>query len=142
MAILEFFKSDQATNITMLFGNLADSLATTLEGPEVTAGLRKLLEAKDCMVRAQRSKTATVAADPEEPGPDEKQIFLRVSPELVDGSSYNVHHPVKDCNATGLAFMDYVNMFSVQDVESGGVTNPTIELIVMTQAEVDALPEI
>lgn len=27
-------------------------MADELEGPELTAGLRKLLEAKDCMVRA------------------------------------------------------------------------------------------
>lgn len=27
-------------------------MASQLEGPELTAGLRKLLESKDCMVRA------------------------------------------------------------------------------------------
>lgn len=31
---------------------LAHDLAQFLEGPELTVGLRKLLEAKDCMVRA------------------------------------------------------------------------------------------
>ena len=34
------------------FHVLAYDLASRLEGPELTAGLRKLLEAKDCMVRA------------------------------------------------------------------------------------------
>ena len=34
------------------FAELALDMATRLEGPELTAGLRKLLEAKDCMVRA------------------------------------------------------------------------------------------
>jgi NAD(P)H-dependent FMN reductase len=34
------------------FHDLAHVVANDLEGPEVTAGLRKLLEAKDCVVRA------------------------------------------------------------------------------------------
>ena len=34
------------------FHNLAHNMAEDLEGPELTVGLRKLLEAKDCMVRA------------------------------------------------------------------------------------------
>ncbi len=34
------------------FGELAHEMAERLDGPELTAGLRKLLEAKDCMVRA------------------------------------------------------------------------------------------
>ena len=35
------------------FAELADQLADALpDGPELTAGLRKLLEAKDCCVRA------------------------------------------------------------------------------------------
>jgi hypothetical protein len=33
-------------------GELAHEMAEKLEGPELTAGLRKLLEAKDCLVRA------------------------------------------------------------------------------------------
>jgi hypothetical protein len=34
-------------------GELADAMVTELaDGPELTAGLRKLLEAKDCFVRA------------------------------------------------------------------------------------------
>lgn len=32
--------------------DLAHQMAVLLEGPEATAGLRKLLEAKDCFVRA------------------------------------------------------------------------------------------
>ena len=38
--------------ISREFWLLAHSMAGKLEGPELTAGLRKLLEAKDCMVRA------------------------------------------------------------------------------------------
>lgn len=32
--------------------DVAHEMARNLEGPELTAGLRKLLEAKDCFVRA------------------------------------------------------------------------------------------
>ncbi len=35
---------------------LARDLARRFDGPELTAGLRKLLEAKDCMVRAALPK--------------------------------------------------------------------------------------
>ena len=34
------------------FHHLAHDMASRLDGPELTAGLRKLLEAKDCFVRA------------------------------------------------------------------------------------------
>jgi sorbitol-specific phosphotransferase system component IIBC len=54
--VLEFFKYDHLpTNlqaISMPFSVLANDLADKLKGPEVTVGLRKLLEAKDCFVRA------------------------------------------------------------------------------------------
>lgn len=33
-------------------GQLARTMAAQLDGPELTVGLRKLLEAKDCFVRA------------------------------------------------------------------------------------------
>lgn len=39
-------------SISQPFHDLAHALAEQLSGPEYTAGLRKLLEAKDCMVRA------------------------------------------------------------------------------------------
>lgn len=38
--------------ISKPFGDLARDMASKLEGAELTAGLRKLLEAKDCCVRA------------------------------------------------------------------------------------------
>ncbi len=38
--------------ISKPIGELARSMAARLEGAELTAGLRKLLEAKDCLVRA------------------------------------------------------------------------------------------
>ncbi|MDP2712297.1 MAG: hypothetical protein Q8O56_13855 [Solirubrobacteraceae bacterium] len=37
------------------FCELAHDMAGRLDGPECTVGLRKLLEAKDCMVRAALS---------------------------------------------------------------------------------------
>lgn len=55
-AILRFFEYDhlpqKLQDISRPFCDLAHDMATKLEGPEVTAGLRKLLEAKDCAVRA------------------------------------------------------------------------------------------
>ena len=38
--------------ISRPFHDLAHDLSGKLSGPELSAGLRKLLEAKDCMVRA------------------------------------------------------------------------------------------
>jgi hypothetical protein len=55
-AILPYFDFEHlATNLAAVsqpFHDLAHLIANDLEGPEVTAGLRKLLEAKDCIVRA------------------------------------------------------------------------------------------
>lgn len=55
-AILKFFECDHLPErlrlIAQPFKKLANEMAEELEGPELTAGLRKLLEAKDCMVRA------------------------------------------------------------------------------------------
>jgi hypothetical protein len=38
--------------ISKPFGELAEFMMQNCEGPEASAGLRKLLEAKDCAVRA------------------------------------------------------------------------------------------
>lgn len=51
-----------------LAGHMVSALP---DGPELTAGLRKLLEAKDCFVRAaldaaEAEQQATATADPEE----------------------------------------------------------------------------
>ena len=55
-AILRFFEYEHLPphlgEISRDFWVLAHAMAGKLEGPELTAGLRKLLEAKDCMVRA------------------------------------------------------------------------------------------
>lgn len=55
-AILTFFAYDHLpTNLQVVsrpFHDLAWDMAGRFDGPELTAGLRKLLEAKDCMVRA------------------------------------------------------------------------------------------
>lgn len=56
-AILRHFRWDhlpaQLQEISRPIGELAHAMVDRLpDGPELTAGLRKLLEAKDCMVRA------------------------------------------------------------------------------------------
>jgi len=56
--IMRFFEYDhlpiQLQNVSIPFATLARDLqANILEGPEKEAGMRKLLEAKDCFVRAK-----------------------------------------------------------------------------------------
>lgn len=56
-AILKYFEYDHLPSplqeVSKPFCELAYNLAhSDLDGPELTAGLRKLLEAKDCCVRA------------------------------------------------------------------------------------------
>lgn len=59
-SLLNFFAyghlPDSLREISKPFAVLASECAEHLEGPELTAGLRKLLEAKDCMVRAALPK--------------------------------------------------------------------------------------
>lgn len=56
--LLRYFKYEhlprELQEFSKPFSDLAHSIASysSLEGPEVTVGLRKLLEAKDCIVRA------------------------------------------------------------------------------------------
>ena len=56
-ALLDFFiyghLPAHLQEISKPFAVLAGQCADTLDGSELTAGLRKLLEAKDCMVRAR-----------------------------------------------------------------------------------------
>ena len=56
ITILQHFDHDHLpphlAEVSKPFCDLANDMASNLEGPEVTAGLRKLLEAKDCFVRA------------------------------------------------------------------------------------------
>lgn len=55
-AILRFFEYDHLVPklqaVSQPFHELAHDMAERFDGPELTTGLRKLLEAKDCMVRA------------------------------------------------------------------------------------------
>lgn len=55
-AILRFFEYDHLPDnlqeVSRPFWELAHRFAEEFEGAELTTGLRKLLEAKDCMVRA------------------------------------------------------------------------------------------
>ena len=44
---------EHLAEVSKPFCELAHTVATTLEGPEATVCLRKLLEAKDCAVRAK-----------------------------------------------------------------------------------------
>jgi len=58
--ILDFFQYEHLPQnlqeISKPFGEIAEEMARRLpQGPEVSAGLRKLLEAKDCFVRAALS---------------------------------------------------------------------------------------
>ena len=58
-AILKFFEYEHLPphlqKVSKPFCELASSMAASFGGPEMTVGLRKLLEAKDCMVRAALS---------------------------------------------------------------------------------------
>lgn len=55
-ALLKFFRyehlPEKLQEVSKPFADLAQQMAGKFDGPELTAGLRKLLEAKDCMVRA------------------------------------------------------------------------------------------
>lgn len=60
--------------------DLAHHLATTLPpGPEVTAGLRKLLEAKDCFVRAALD-TSPTTTDARTTAVTARDVSIRLSP--------------------------------------------------------------
>ncbi len=58
-ALLKFFKCEHLPpalqDVSKPFCELAHSVANRLTGPEATVCLRKLLEAKDCAVRAALS---------------------------------------------------------------------------------------
>lgn len=58
-AILRYFEYDHLPAhlqaVSSPFHDLAHGFAEEFDGPELTAGLRKLLEAKDCIVRAALS---------------------------------------------------------------------------------------
>lgn len=55
-AILRYFEYEHLPPhlqaVSKPFAELARNMASMLDGPELTVGLRKLLEAKDCCVRA------------------------------------------------------------------------------------------
>ncbi len=55
-SLLKFFAYEhlppRLQEVSRPFSEVAHAVAEKLEGPELEAGLRKLLEAKDCMVRA------------------------------------------------------------------------------------------
>jgi hypothetical protein len=61
-AILQYFAFDHLPPhlqaVSAPFHALAHDMIGQLTGPELTAGLRKLLEAKDCMVRAALTPTS------------------------------------------------------------------------------------
>lgn len=54
--ILRYFQfnhlPEKLQQVSKPFCDLANQIATQTSGPETTMGLRKLLEAKDCIVRA------------------------------------------------------------------------------------------
>lgn len=55
-SILRYFEfshlPEEQQEISRAVHAVAHTMASKLSGPELTAGLRKLLEAKDCFVRA------------------------------------------------------------------------------------------
>jgi hypothetical protein len=52
-------------DVSVLFHDLAHHLVRTLsDGPQLTTALRKLLEAKDCAVRARLDETRTQVDTP------------------------------------------------------------------------------
>lgn len=52
-------------NVSKQVCALADEMNATLpDGPEKSAGLRKLLEAKDCFVRAKLDEKAVISGQP------------------------------------------------------------------------------
>lgn len=59
--IMQFFAYEhlppRLQQVSKLFAELAHEMAISFSGPELTAGLRKMLEAKDCCVRAAVAKT-------------------------------------------------------------------------------------
>jgi hypothetical protein len=62
VSILKWFTSahlpDRLKAVSAPVQALAEQVAEALpDGPELTAGLRKLLEAKDCLVRAELDRT-------------------------------------------------------------------------------------
>ena len=50
--LLQYFDDVPSSSIIRPISIVAYSMASELEGPELAAGLRKLLEAKDCFERA------------------------------------------------------------------------------------------
>lgn len=70
-ALLEHFGFEHLPpnlrHVSASFHALAHEMAYErgLDGPEMTTGLRKLLEAKDCMVRAARTQSAEFIYDPD-----------------------------------------------------------------------------
>jgi hypothetical protein len=73
-AILEWFEYRHLPPVlqdySKQFHDLAHQLAGELEGAELTTGLRKLLEAKDCIVRAAQHAiiNAPIVTEPDRPG--------------------------------------------------------------------------
>jgi hypothetical protein len=67
-AILQHFEykhlPEHLQPVSRQFFDMAHRVAKAFDGPELTAGLRKLLEAKDCVVRAavEQRRTADEAA--------------------------------------------------------------------------------
>jgi len=65
--ILRYFEYDQLPahlrDVSQPFRELAHDMTRRFDGPELTAGLRKLLEAKECMIRAAQTPRST-ATDP------------------------------------------------------------------------------
>jgi hypothetical protein len=65
--------------VSQPFHQLAQEMAGKLDGPELTAGLRKLLEAKDCFVRA-----ALGSGQAADPAPSDEDRIREAMAEAAD----------------------------------------------------------
>ncbi|MET8475441.1 hypothetical protein ABZY90_19505 [Streptomyces sp. NPDC006422] len=61
--LMQFFTYQHLQGVSFDVCNIAYKMVESLpDGPELTAGLRKLLEAKDCFVRAALARAGTDAS--------------------------------------------------------------------------------
>lgn len=99
-------------SISIPFCALARTIADTLEGPEAAAALRKLLEAKDCAVRAAVTMKKAEEAKPEKKGCGSPICVIHAGGGLSMGSI--IAHAVM----SGL--VDDIHKRMKDDEESGG----------------------
>jgi len=73
---------------------------------------------------------------------DVPQVYVKLPPELADGSSYTIYCPRTEAKQIGDAIQQFAAEFTPDDLHNGAVAPVVFSLVTMTQAEVDALPDI